>query len=46
MNSTFSQYTHPKDPDLLVKERQLPTNLEDEIKEGFFELKQKFTESA
>jgi len=30
---------HPKDPDLQVKERELPMTIEDEIKEGFFELK-------
>lgn len=37
---------HPMDPDLLVKERSLPINIEDEIKEGFFELKQKFKDAG
>ena len=37
---------HPKDPDLLVKQRELPPNIEDEIKEGFFELRQKFKEKS
>ncbi len=44
MASTFGQYMHPMDPDLLVKERSLPVNIENEIKQGFFELKQKFNE--
>ena len=34
--------THPKDPELVCTEKQLPENIEEEIKDGFFELKQKF----
>ena len=30
------------DPDLYVAEKTLPHNIEEEIKDGFFELKQKF----
>ena len=33
---------HPKDPELVCTEKQLPENIEEEIKDGFFELKQKF----
>lgn len=33
---------HPKDPQLLCTEKHLPENIEEEIKDGFFELKQKF----
>ena len=33
---------HPKDPELICQEKQLPDNIEEEIKDGFFELKQKF----
>jgi len=36
------QSQHPMDPDLFVTEKLLPTNIEEEIKDGFFELKQKF----
>ena len=36
--------SHPKDPQLLCTEKQLPENIEEEIKDGFFELKQKFKE--
>ena len=31
--------SHPKDPQLLCTEKQLPENIEEEIKDGFFELK-------
>ena len=34
--------SHPKDPELICTEKQLPENIEEEIKDGFFELKQKF----
>lgn len=37
---------HPKDPQLLCTEKQLNENIEEEIKDGFFELKQKFKESG
>jgi hypothetical protein len=30
---------HPKDPQLLCTEKQLPDTIEEEIKDGFFELK-------
>ena len=30
---------HPKDPELVCTEKQLPENIEEEIKDGFFELK-------
>lgn len=30
---------HPKDPELLCTEKVLPDNIEEEIKDGFFELK-------
>lgn len=33
---------HPLDPDLVYEQKFLPLNLEQEIKEGFFELRQKF----
>ena len=36
------QVGHPKDPELVCTEKQLPENIEEEIKDGFFELKQKF----
>ena len=36
------QSIHPKDPELVCTEKQLPENIEEEIKDGFFELKQKF----
>ena len=41
-NMSISQYSHPKDPELIRTDRQLPSNIEEEIKDGFFELKQKF----
>jgi hypothetical protein len=34
------------EPQLVCTERELAINIEDEIKNGFFELKQKFTESG
>jgi hypothetical protein len=37
---------HPKDPELICTEKQLPTNIEEEIKDGFFELKQKFKDAG
>ena len=36
------QARHPQDPELICTEKQLPDNIEEEIKDGFFELKQKF----
>ena len=33
---------HPRDPELICTEKPLPENIEEEIKDGFFELKQKF----
>lgn len=33
---------HPNDPELRCTEKTLPSNIEEEIKDGFFELKQKF----
>ena len=38
----MEQGRHPKDPELICTEKQLPENIEEEIKDGFFELKQKF----
>lgn len=37
---------HPKDPELVCTEKVLPESIEEEIKDGFFELKQKFKESG
>jgi len=37
---------HPNDPELLCTEKVLPQNIEEEIKDGFFELKQKFKEAG
>jgi hypothetical protein len=34
------------EPQLVCTERELASNIEDEIKNGFFELKQKFSESG
>ena len=31
------------DPELICNQRELPEDIEDEIKSGFFELKQKFS---
>lgn len=38
--------THPLDPELVCNDVYLPPSLEDEIKDGFYELKQKFNRSA
>ena len=38
----MEQSRHPQDPELVCTEKHLPTNIEEEIKDGFFELKQKF----
>ena len=38
----MEQARHPQDPELICTEKQLPDNIEEEIKDGFFELKQKF----
>lgn len=35
----MEQGRHPKDPELICTEKQLPENIEEEIKDGFFELK-------
>lgn len=37
---------HPNDPELLCTEKVLAENIEEEIKDGFFELKQKFKEAG
>ena len=46
MRSTNSRVmedkAHPRDPELVCTEKPLPENIEEEIKDGFFELKQKF----
>ena len=46
MRSTGSRImedkAHPRDPELICTEKPLPENIEEEIKDGFFELKQKF----
>lgn len=34
------------EPTLVAQEKELPANIEDEIKNGFFELKQKFADSG
>ena len=33
------EQSHPKDPALVCTEKNLPTDIEEEIKDGFFELK-------
>ena len=38
----MEEKAHPKDPELICTEKKLPSNIEEEIKDGFFELKQKF----
>ena len=38
----MEQGRHPQDPELICTEKPLPENIEEEIKDGFFELKQKF----
>jgi hypothetical protein len=38
--------SHPKDPELVCTEKVLPETIEEEIKDGFFELKQKFKETG
>ena len=40
-----SKSSHPE-PKLICNERELSANIEDEIKNGFFELKQKFAEQG
>lgn len=35
-------YKHPTDPELICQDKELPSTIEAEIKEGFFELRQKF----
>ena len=42
----MEQGRHPKDPELICTEKELPTNIEEEIKDGFFELKQKFRDAG
>jgi hypothetical protein len=37
--SVRSVYNHPKDPELICYDKELPASIEEEIKEGFFELK-------
>ena len=36
----------PLDPDLMATEKELPENIEELIKDGFFELKHKFKEAG
>ena len=38
----MEEKAHPRDPELICTEKPLPENIEEEIKDGFFELKQKF----
>ena len=45
-NYSKSAYTHPNDPELVCTDRQLSVQVENEIKEGFFELRQKFNDSG
>jgi hypothetical protein len=33
---------HPLDPNIMATEKLLAVNIEDQIKDGFFELKHKF----
>ena len=44
MRTTISSITrdHPMDPELVCRDIVLPQTVEEEIKDGFFELKQKF----
>lgn len=44
--STMTLEQDGVEPQLVCTERELASNIEDEIKNGFFELKQKFTESG
>ena len=48
MRTTISSITrdHPMDPELVCRDMRLPPTIEEEIKDGFFELKQKFKESG
>jgi len=39
---TSSLRDHPLDPELVCRDVVLPFTIEEEIKDGFFELKQKF----
>jgi hypothetical protein len=47
MRTTISSNRdHPLDPELVCQERVLPATIEEEIKDGFFELKQKFKDAG
>jgi hypothetical protein len=37
---------HPLDPELMATEKELPEDIEEQIKDGFFELKHKFKEAG
>lgn len=37
---------HPLDPNIMATESLLPRNIEDQIKDGFFELKHKFKQAG
>ena len=37
---------HPLDPELVATEKELPQDIENQIKDGFFELKHKFKEAG
>jgi hypothetical protein len=39
MRTTISIGEHPLDPELVCRDMLLPVSLEEEIKDGFFELK-------
>ena len=40
-NTTYSKsvFKHPNDPELICVDKTLPATIEDDIKEGFFELR-------
>lgn len=48
MRTTISsvQRDHPMDPELVCRDIRLPSTIEEEIKDGFFELKPKFREQG
>ena len=39
ISKTIEASQHPMDPELVCQEKQLDDNIEEEIKDGFFELK-------
>jgi hypothetical protein len=44
--SKNGHHSHPLDPDLISTEKELPKNIEDMIKEGFFEMRHKFKQEG